>query len=241
MIKALDNKRNLNAIKDLLNGYAPTKDVTIELNKIQLTLLVAPTAAGRNSVIKHLVDLGDYHYIISDTTRPPRRNNGKLEKNGQVYWFKKESDFLGSLRKGEYIEAAVIHNQQASGININELIKASNENKYAITDIDFVGCSSILSLSKNVVPIFLLPPSFDVWMDRLNGRGVLSKDELQRRLFSAKKELNFALDNTNLTYVINNDLDDTVHKIDNLVRCNKILENQNKAKKLIKELLRNIN
>jgi guanylate kinase len=241
MSKGLDNKLNLDRIKVLLKNYEPKKVIINELSKIKLTLLVAPTAAGRNSVINYLVELGDYHYIVSDTTRSPRRNNGELEKNGQVYWFKEEKDFLNSLRKGEYIEAAVIHGQQASGINIAELRRAKSAGKYAITDIDFVGCDSIIRLSHNVIPVFLLPPSFEIWMKRLKGRGFLSEEELKRRLTSARKEFEYAINNNFLTYVINDNLQDTVHKIDSLVRYEKILENQKTSKKLLKELLRNLN
>jgi guanylate kinase len=241
MSTSLNNRAILDKIKILLTNYIPKDNIIGELNRLQLIMLVAPTASGRNSVINCLLEKGNYHYIISDTTRKPRMNNGKLEQNGQVYWFKNINSFHKSVQNGEYIEAAVIHNQQASGIHISEIRKAHNEHKHAITDIDTVGCNSIMKISKNTLPIFLLPPSFEVWMERLKGRGFLADDELKRRLDSAKKELDYALSTGYFTFIINDSLEETVIKIDELVNSKILLENQNSSKKLVKELLRNLN
>lgn len=241
MIKRPSNQTNLQKIQLLLNNYQPNRSIVIELQSIKFILLTAPTAAGRNSVIEKLIEKGQYHYIVSDTTRPPRYNNGKLEKNGEVYWFKTEQDFFNSLKSGNYLEAAVIHNQQASGININELRAAKQNNKLAITDIDIVGCRTITSLSCNTLPLFLLPPDCSTWMIRIHGRGQLTAGETKRRLSSAKHELLLALSDSSYSFIINDILEDTVEKVHSIVFGNILLEDQKKARKKAKELLKNLN
>jgi guanylate kinase len=93
-------------------------------------MLSAPTAAGRNTIIKNLIMTGKYFYVISDTTRIPRINNGTPERSGNEYWFKTETEFLDNLKNGEYIETAIIHNQQISGISLTEMHRANRSKKY---------------------------------------------------------------------------------------------------------------
>ena len=235
------NQSNFQLIRQLLQGYGPSAENIKLFEQLKTILLTAPTAAGRNSVISKLAEKGNYHYLVSDTTRKPRYNNDVLEKNGQVYWFKTEKEFLKSLEEKNYLEAAIIHNQQASGINISEILNAKNNNKYAITDIDIVGCVTLIRLSKNTLPIFLLPPNFTIWMNRLKGRGQLSDDELNRRLQSAKTELTHALEKQYFQFIVNDILDETVDKIDNLVERGINVDDQVLARNKAKELLKNLN
>src|SRR5690348_10605533 len=81
------------------------------LRDIRLLLFVAPSATGRNTIIQELVKTGNYHFIVSDTTRQPRMNNGVLEENGREYWFRSEEEMLDEIEHGDFIETAVIHNQ----------------------------------------------------------------------------------------------------------------------------------
>src|SRR4051812_45219052 len=86
------------------------------LAQTKLLLLVGPSSSGRNTIINELVAEGGYHYIVSDTTRQPRVNNGVLEQDGREYWFRTEEDILADLQAGNFLEAAIIHDQQVSGI-----------------------------------------------------------------------------------------------------------------------------
>ncbi|MDQ5885477.1 MAG: guanylate kinase, partial [Patescibacteria group bacterium] len=199
----------LNDFKLVLNNYKPNGDLLSLLKENPFVLLSAPSAAGRNTVIRYLLQTGRYYFVISDTTRKPRKNNGILETNGTEYWFKSEDQFLDGLKCGNYVEAALIHNQQVSGINVNELKHAANNHTIPITDVDIQGCDTIMNLSKHVIPVFILPPKFDEWMRRLDGRGVMGKDEKVRRLTSAIEEIEFALKRDYFKYIINDSIDQT--------------------------------
>ena len=47
----------------------------------------------------NLLKTSNYYYVISDTTRKPRINNGVLERKGEEYWFKSEKEWVESARK----------------------------------------------------------------------------------------------------------------------------------------------
>ncbi|HPR10189.1 MAG TPA: hypothetical protein PLJ04_01275 [Candidatus Saccharibacteria bacterium] len=194
----------------ILKTYKPSLELLDLLHDNKFVLLSAPTAAGRNTIIKNLIMTGKYYYVVSDTTRKPRINNGIPETNGNEYWFKSEESFIQGLRNGAYVEAAIIHNQQVSGVSLDELRKAAQTNTIAITDIDIHGCDTIKSYSDSTIPVFILPPDFTEWMRRLDGRGVMDPQEKRRRLTSAAEEIELALQRSYFKFIVNWDLRVTV-------------------------------
>ena len=207
---------HLSEFEALLQGYAPSQDSLEILRNTKLVLLVGPTAAGRNTLIDILTHTGRYHYLVSDTTRPPRANNGVMEVNGREYWFKSEQEFLDGLRDGRYIEAAIIHRQQVSGISIAGLEEARKSGKIALDEVENLGAANIHAYKPDTLSIFLLPPSFDVWMQRLRSRGEMAEDEVRRRLESAEHEISTALKADYYQFVINNEIHEAAAAVDEL-------------------------
>lgn len=171
--------------KEILDKYIISEPAQQVLQDLKLVLLIAPTSGGRNTIIRHLTNTGGYYYIISDTTRPPRINNGVLEQNGNEYWFRTEEDMLADLRAGEFLEAELIHGQQVSGISIRELKKAQAERKIAITDVDIQGIHNIIQAKPDAIAIMILPPSFEEWQRRVASRGRMMPGEEKRRFETA--------------------------------------------------------
>ncbi len=203
----------LDEFQRILQDYHLSEGTKKVLAATKLVLLAAPTSSGRNTLIRGLLATGQYHYIVSDTTRQPRINDGVAEKNGVEYWFRTEDEFLEGLRQGRYLEAAIIHGQQVSGISICELEKAQEQDKIPITDIEVVGVGNIMRLKPDTLAIFVLPPSFDEWQRRIHERGVMEPHEFQRRLRSAANEFKDALSHDHYVYVINDNLDNCVQMI----------------------------
>ena len=205
--------RLLHDFEKALRDYKPSLEILDLLQSTKLVLLVAPSAAGRNTLIKNLIMTGRYYFLVSDTTRRPRINDGVPERSGVEYWFKSEEEVLQGLKNGAYIEAAIIHNQQVSGISFSELRNAASSNMVAITDIEIKGCDNIHEYSDTMVPIFVLPPNFDEWMRRLEGRGAMDPAEKRRRLTTATEEIQLALERPYFKFVINWDIKLTVEEI----------------------------
>jgi guanylate kinase len=203
---------HLKEFQKILKNYKPNIDVIDLLNNVKVVLLVAPAASGRNTVIRNMIMTGRYYYLVSDTTRQPRVNNGVPERDGVEYWFRKEEDVLDGLRRGEYIEAAIIHEQQVSGTSIQELRTAREKDQVAITDIDLQGCDAIRDYAE-VDNIFVLPPDFDEWMRRMDGRGAMDPHEKKRRLQSAVREISEAMQRDYFKFLVNWDLRSTSEQL----------------------------
>jgi guanylate kinase len=208
--------RHLDEFENILEHYAPSSHSLNTLNSLPLVLLAGPTAAGRNTLIKLLVATGRYHYIVSDTTRPKRSNNGVMEQDGVEYWFKTEEEVLEGLKNGDYIEAAIIHQQQISGQNISQLETAQKADKIAINEIQNDGVANIHSFKPDTLIIFLLPPSFEVWMKRIRRRGDTTDAELRRRFESARDEISDALAKNYYQFVVNHEIHEAAQAVDEI-------------------------
>ena len=199
------------------------------LSKIKLVLLVSPTSAGRNTLIKELSKTGKYEYIVSDTTRPQRENNGVMEQDGIEYWFRSEDDILSDLKKGLFLEAELIHDQQVSGISLRELKKAAEHDKIAINEVEHEGIYNIVEAKPDTFAIMILPPSPEEWMDRLNNRSDMTTEEIQNRLKTAEKILEAAQERIFYKIVINDDLTRAANEIRDIVEQGEYSDYQHQA------------
>lgn len=227
---------NLEAFQKILADYHISPQSKQILAETKLVLLVSPSSAGRNTIIRELIKSQEYHYIVSDTTRQKRTNDGVPEQDGVEYWFRSEAEVLADLQAGSFLEAAIIHNQQVSGISIRELEKARDENKVALADIEIVGMENIILAKPDAYPLFILPPSFEIWMQRMDGRGEMPIEEKRRRLGSAIHEFTAAIDNDYYVYVVNDDFHQAVNKIHAIVYENQISPDADRGRALAKEL-----
>ncbi|HEY8999628.1 MAG TPA: hypothetical protein VIM53_04940 [Candidatus Saccharimonadales bacterium] len=221
-----------------LKNYQLSDSARRTLNDTPMVLLVGPTGSGRNTIDVELNKTGHYYHVVSDTTREIRTKDGvPIEKDGREYWFRTEDEILEELKRGEFVEAALIHDQQVSGISIREIKHAHAAGRIGITDVEPTGAAAIHALKPDVEAVFVLPPSFDVWMARLHNRSDVPEDELRRRLESAHREIGIALESDFYTFVINLDLDRAVKDIDDIVRLHKhSAEKQQTARELAKRL-----
>lgn len=183
--------KNKKEFEDILRHYKVSTHGISVLHNVNFVGMLGITSSGRNTIMNRLVQQNDFYYIVSDTTRPPRLNDGVIEGDGEVYWFRQEFDMLDDLKKGLYLEAELIHDQQVSGVSIRELERASLEHKIAITDIDHEGVHNILQVKPDAIIILTVAPSFKEWMNRLNKRGAMEPTEVKRRLSTAITMLEF--------------------------------------------------
>ncbi len=222
-----------------LDNYRLSEAAAKKIAKLRLVLLVGPSSSGRNAVIRELLKTNEFHWIVSDTTREPRINDGVPEVNGREYWFRSDEEVLEDIKTGHYLEAAIIHKKHVYGISVRELNKALADNKIAITDVDVVGAANIHKAKPDTLVMFVIPPSFPVWIERLHHRGVLPEEEVRRRLESALQEFQAALEEDFYVYVVNDKLDDAAAKMYELAKFGRIdpIE-QEKARALVEHLLR---
>lgn len=208
----------LHEFEQVLRDYRISSESKKILSQTKLALMVSPSSVGRNTLIRELLKTGHYHFIISDTTRSPRINDGVLERNGVEYWFRGENDILADLRAGKFLEAAIIHNQQVSGISLREIEQAKHEGRVAITDIEIVGADTIISVKPDTLAFFVLPPSFEEWQRRIKTRGHMNDEEYRRRMKSAGVEYKHAIEKDQYIFVVNDKLSKAVDYIQQIVK-----------------------
>lgn len=201
----------------ILKNYQPSQQALDTVAGLKLVLVIGATSTGRNTIIHKLVKTGRYYFVVSDTTRQPRINDGVMEKNGGPYWFRSEEEVLADLRAGKYLGPEIVHRMQVSGMNIKELQKAYGQNKVAITDIEVGGAHDILRAKPDAILILLLPPSFREWQRRIRERGHMPPEVYAERMQSAEAMFKTGFDE-NCQYVIAENVETSAKVIDQIVQ-----------------------
>jgi guanylate kinase len=206
----------------VLQSYRPSDEAIKVLRSTRTLFMIGTTASGRNTLINELLKTGMYYSILSNTTRPRRMIGDRLEYDGESYWHITEDQFLEGLRDGRYIEAAIIHGQQVSGSNISEYEKARDAGKVTLKDIEgLYGPPVIHGYSPEAMFVFILPPAFEEWIERLRRRGAMSAEELRTRLLTSIEEIKAALERDYYQIIVSGDLSENTEAVHAFVRDGK--------------------
>ncbi len=153
-----------------------------------LFAVAAPSGTGKSSLVKALLEL-DSHLVvsISHTTRKPRGQ----DQDGREYHFVDEPGFRRMIDEGRFVEHAVVHGNLygTSRAAIEERITHGHD---VLLEIDWQGALQIKTLFPNAVLIFILPPSFDELLGRLERRGEDDAEVIARRMREARHEVSQA-------------------------------------------------
>ncbi len=225
-----------------LSDYSPDES-TVELIKdTPVLLLVGPTGAGKDALKDKLISTGDYHHIISHTTRQPRINHGVVEQNGREYYFINKATAKKMVDDHELIEAK-IYSGNLYGTSVAEIQAAHDEGKIAMTDIEVQGVAEYKSLDPGVMAVFLLPPDFKTWQERLQRRygDVVDFADARLRLQTALNEIEQFLITDYYIPVINDDLETTFQRIQAITSSkNHSPRDESKARAIAKKLAHDI-
>lgn len=186
----------------------------------QLLLIAGIVGGGKNTVINELLRHDTFRPIVSHTTRLPRVNHGVPERDGQDYHFVTVEEAGQLVRDQAFVEVKYVHGN-VYGTSASELQAARDEGKIAVTDIDIHGVMEYLSIKPDTHAIFLLPPSVETWLTRLERRyGDLEthRDEIRKRFQTAYDEITHIMQDDRFIIVINDDLATTVERIGQIVR-----------------------
>lgn len=236
-IVKLEHKAEFRA---LLANYQVTPGARKLFNQLRFVVVNGPAGAGRNAVINYLVDNYGYFFIISDTTRPPKVRDGKLEQDGVQYWFRSEEDMLADIRAARFLEAELIHNQQVSGISLRELERAAKADKTAIAEVEFGGANKIASINPQSYIVGLVPPSYTEWMRRLRGREEIAEIEFYNRLQTSRKVLSNMTEKPYFRIVVNHTIEQCAEHIRQIVDGTYSREHESQGRKIAKDILNQV-
>ncbi|MBC7746548.1 hypothetical protein H7Y40_01040, partial [Pedobacter sp.] len=170
---------------------------------------------GKDTIVSALKLQPEFHRIISHTTRPPRENFGVMEVNDEAYHFITHDEAGAMVRPHEFVEAKYVHGN-VYGTSVAEFQKIADKQQIAMTDIDIQGVKEYLAIKPDTHAIFLLPPSASEWENRLIKRyGILEnhREDIIKRLTTARYELNDAMRDERFVVVVNDDLEQTILRV----------------------------
>ena len=172
----------------------------------QLVVLAGPSAVGKSTVVSGLRSaVPDLYFSVSMTTRAPRPG----EVDGKDYFFVTPEHFQGRIDRGEMLEWADIHGGlQRSGTPAGPVHEAMGAGRPVLVEVDLAGARNIKRLLPEAQTVFLAPPSWDVLVQRLTGRGTETPEVIERRLTTAREELDAQGEFD--TVVVNDDVDAAV-------------------------------
>ncbi|WCZ38990.1 guanylate kinase [Corynebacterium jeddahense] len=179
----------------------------------RLVVLAGPSAVGKSTVVSRLRgDVPDLYFSVSMTTRAPRPG----EVDGTDYFFVSPEDFQSRIDAGEMLEWADIHGGlQRSGTPAGPVQEALEAGRPVLVEVDLAGARNIKRLMPEAQTVFLAPPSWDILVQRLTGRGTETPEVIERRLATAREELDAQGEFD--AVVVNDDVDEAVARIANIL------------------------
>lgn len=196
-----------------IKTYQPEARKLEPYKQTPLLFAVGISGAGKNTIMEVLLSrfAGQYHPFVTHTTRAPRQNHGVLEQNHVDYHFVDLATSEQMIDNHDYIEVN-LYSGNIYGSSISEIEQAHREHKIVIADIDVNGVANFVRLGMHVMPIFILPPSYDVWQRRFHARNNNAGDpaDWRRRMLTARDEIQHALEADYFYFVVNDDLEKTV-------------------------------
>jgi guanylate kinase len=168
-----------------------------------LLILSSPSGAGKSTLARRLMEWDpSLRFSVSATTRAARLG----EVDGREYYFKARADFEAMVAAGEMLEYAEVFGN-FYGSPKGPVEAAMTEGRDTLFDIDWQGGQQIRnsSLGRDVVSVFVLPPSIAELERRLRGRAQDSDEVIAGRMAKSQSEISHWAE---YDYVIvNNDID----------------------------------
>ena len=202
-----------------------------DLKRGELIIFAAPSGAGKSSLIKEIVSNNEkIELSVSATTRIPREG----ETHGKDYFFISDKEFNDLKEKEAFIESANVHGHQYG--TLKTFVEEKLENNISVVlDIDVQGFSQISESIKDIISIFIIPPSLDELKKRLVLRGLDTEEVINKRLINAKKELKHAESFDHI--VLNDDFNRAFNEITSIIFDKNYEYNDTNIKNILEDLL----
>lgn len=149
-------------------------------------VLVGPSAVGKSTVVRQVRTLlPDLFFSVSATTRAPRPG----EVDGRDYLFVDDDTFSAMSAAGDFLEEFEVHGMARYGTPAGPVREALAAGVPVLVEVDLDGSRVIAERMPEAYRVFLAPPSWEELVRRLTGRGTESPEVIERRLTTARREL----------------------------------------------------
>lgn len=202
--------------RNIIDGYHPSAQTVYNFARSKFAVIAGPTGVGKDTVRNALAEHGpEFVKILSSTSRPMR--NG--EQDDVDYHFRELEYFEEGLTQRRFLQAALVHKQQISCLDITEIAKL-NEAQIGISILIVQTEQELRSLNSDLKTIFLVPPSLPALLSRMHTGKEITSEETKRRLEAAKTELEIALRSKDYYCIINGDINQTIESARNFLVSN---------------------
>ena len=177
-----------------------------------LFIIAAPSGCGKTSLVEALIKTTKNLCVsVSHTTRPPRPD----ETNGINYYFVSINEFEEMINNNAFVEHAMVFDNHYG--SSDKLIKGKlDEGIDVILEIDWQGARQVKENMPNSVSIFILPPSKEALLGRLQQRAQDDKITIKKRMSDAQNQMRHF---NEFDYLIINDKFNSALNDLNLIMC----------------------
>ena len=196
--------------------------------KGQILIVSGPSGSGKSTLLGRLLkEENDLYFSISSTTRAPRQG----ETDGVNYYFINKDEFKKGIDAGEFLEWAFVHGNYY-GTSLKPVLKALEEGKIAIFDIDVQGFNIAKSkFAQNITSVFITTASKNELKSRLQNRGTDSAQTIEKRLINAVGEMEHILEYD--YFLINDDLENCYENLRGILRSMRLKTSNLDTKEII--------
>ncbi len=182
-----------------------------------LIVVSGPSGVGKDATLAKMKEIGiPLHYVVTATTRPMRTG----EKEEIDYHFLSEEKFHKLVKEKQFLEWAKVYDNYY-GVLKKEINEALDKGQDVIVKVDVQGATTIKRIAPDAVFIFLMPPSMQELINRLEKRHGKLDDDLNSRLSKTQEEIE-SLPLFDYVVVTHNDkLDVTVAEINSIITAEK--------------------
>lgn len=184
--------------------------------KGSIFIVSGPSGVGKGTVVKRVLERKDDIFLsVSCTTREPRE--GEIE--GESYYYISKEEFEKRIADGYFIEwERYVDNYY--GTPKAPLIKALEEGKSSILEIEVNGAFAAKKTYPDAVLVFVAPPENEELKRR-----IMKRDEgnpkalaaLDKRIKRAKEEYGFIKDYDYI--IVNDDIEECTKRLNDIIRA----------------------
>jgi len=197
---------------------------TFKYNTIMKKLILiisGSSGVGKGTIVKKLIEDKSLQLVLSVSATSRKKRDGEI--NGKHYNFFSKRKFKRYIRKNKFIEFSE-HFDNLYGTLYSEIKKAHEKNKIPLLEIEVDGAKNVVKEVQKgheyrVLSIYILPPSKEVLVERLNERGSETHEQISKRLERYSYEVKHK---ENFTYqVVNDDLGKAIEEIKRIIKKEK--------------------
>lgn len=168
----------------------------------RLVLFCGPSGSGKTTIVHHLLTVfPKMKFSISATTREKRPN----ETEGVDYYFLTPEEFRARIAADEFLEWEEVYKDRYYGTLKSEVLRILEAGNIALFDVDVEGGLNIRKqYGRQLLDVFVMPPSVDELHKRLVARATESEESLRKRLDKAENEMHYAYRFNHI--IVNNEL-----------------------------------